>query len=68
MIVGGDGGGAGKSLMEFLRDLNVVMFGLMDKDGNSDVEWLSGLDDMVVDVMVFLKRLLYESDDLSMDL
>ena len=68
VIVGGDGGGAGKPLMEFLRDSNAVTFGPTDKDGNSDAERLSGLDDMVVDVMAFSKRLLYEPDDLPMDL
>ena len=40
VIVGGDGGGAGKPLMEFLRDSNAVTFGPTDKDGNSDAERL----------------------------
>ena len=68
VIFGGDGGGVGKPLMEFLRDSNAVTFGPMDADGNSDAERLSGLDDMVVDVMAFSKRLLYEPDDLPTDL
>ena len=54
--------------MEFLRDSNAVTFGPTDADGNSDAERLSGLDDMVVDVMAFSKRLLYEPDDLPTDL
>ena len=44
VIIGGDGGGAGKSLEKFLFEANAVQFGPVDEDGNSvaqkKVEWI----------------------------
>ena len=51
VIIGGDGGGVGKPLEEFLRDSKAVTFGPVDAEGNSRAEQASGLDDLIVDVM-----------------
>jgi len=68
VVIGGDGGGIGKSLEEFLRDSNAVTFGPVDENGNSDAERLSGLDDIIVDIMAWAKRPLYEPDEMPIDL
>ena len=68
VIIGGDGGGVGKPLEDFLKDSKAVTFGPTDSEGNSDAERLSGLDDIIVDVMAWAKRTLYEPDDMPMDL
>ena len=68
VIIGGDGGGVGKPLEDFLKDSKAVTFGPTDSEGNSDAERLSGLDDIIVDVMAWAKKTLYEPDDMPMDL
>ena len=68
VVIGGDGGGIGKSLEDFLRDSNAVTFGPVDEFGNSDAERLSGLDDIIIDIMAWAKRPLYEPDDMPLDL
>ncbi len=64
VVIGGDGGGIGKSFEDFLRDSNAVTFGPVDEFGNSDAERLSGLDDIIVDIMAWAKRPLYEPDEM----
>ena len=68
VIIGGDGGGVGKPLEDFLKESKAVTFGPTDSRGNSEAERLSGLDDIIVDVMAWAKKTLYEPDDLPMDL
>ena len=68
VIIGGDGGGVGKPLEDFLKESKAVTFGPTDSRGNSEAERLSGLDDIIVDVMAWAKKTLYEPDDMPMDL
>jgi hypothetical protein len=68
VIIGGDGGGVGKPLEEFLRDSQAVTFGPVDAEGNSRAERASGLDDLIVDIMAWAKRPLYEPGDMPADM
>ena len=64
VIIGGDGGGAGKSLEKFLFEANAVQFGPVDEDGNSVAQKESGVDTMVLDIMEWAKRPLYDPNDM----
>ena len=68
VVIGGDGGGVGKPLEEFLRDSKAVTFGPVDAEGNSRAEALSGLDDIIVDIMAWSKRVVYEPNDMPTSL
>ena len=57
-----------KPLEDFLKESKAVTFGPTDSRGNSEAERLSGLDDIIVDVMAWAKKTLYEPDDMPMDL
>lgn len=68
VIIGGDGGGVGKPLETFLKDSKAVTFGPTDDEGNSLAERASGLDDIIVDIMAWSRRVVYEPDDMPKSL
>lgn len=68
VIIGGDGGGVGKPLETFLKDSKAVTFGPTDDEGNSLAERASGLDDIIVDIMAWSRRVVYEPDDMPTSL
>ena len=68
VIIGGDGGGVGHSLEKFLIEANAVQFGPVDYEGNSLAEIESGVDTMVLDIMEWAGRPLYDPNDMPYQL
>lgn len=68
VIIGGDGGGVGHSLEKFLIEANAVQFGPVDDEGNSLAEIESGVDNVVLDIMEWAQRPLYDPNDMPYEL
>ena len=68
VIIGGDGGGVGHSLETFLIEAKAVQFGPVDDEGNSRAEIESGVDSMVLDIMGWARRPLYDPNDMPYEL